>query len=86
MPRTTNINITIHVNDDGTTSSVEMDSNCSTRDRVLAAMYLLEDAMRSEEPTEENPNPIAGMCAAGFNAAMCMYRAVKELEDGKDNQ
>ena len=85
MPKEAKINITIHLNEDGTSQGITMDSSCSTRDRVMAAMYLLEDAIRSEPIVDENANPVASMCAAGFNAAIAMNNMMKAIKNEKND-
>lgn len=85
MPKEAKINITIRLNEDGTSNGITMESTCSTRDRIMAAMYLLEDAVRSEPIVDGNENPVASMCAAGFNAAIVMANLMKAANNDKND-
>lgn len=85
MPKEAKINITIHLNEDRTSKGITMESTCSTRDRIMAAMYLLEDAVRSEPIVGKNKNPVASMCAAGFNASITMANMMKEANNDKND-
>lgn len=75
------IEIKIQVNEDGTCGSVSVQSNASTCDRILAAMYLLEDAFKAGQSraTDEEQNPIATFVGDSFNAYNVLSSMSKEV-------
>ena len=72
MARKSVIKVELDIADEGVVTGVTVSNDCSTRDLLLAAMYLLEDAFTGNKEPEEGKerNPIAQFVGDSFNATV----------------
>lgn len=71
------INIEFSINEDGKITDVTIHNKASQRDMLVAAMYLLEDAIRADKATKDCPNPTAEFVSAATDA-LCLLTGAKK--------
>lgn len=81
------IKVTLDIDERGLIDGVHVESTASTRDRLVAAMYILEDAFRDAQEVNKSDSkrPLAQFCGESFNAmaalALCQDELKKKTQD-----
>lgn len=77
------VQATIKHDEAGMIIAVEMKSEASTRDRLVLAMYLMEDAIREAhtERTSEDKNPISQFVTDSFNSMVGLQAIMNKMKE-----